>query len=113
MSQIRKIMNWWKIAIIIQTASSYAFENYPSKFRKHFFFQMLGRTNIIFALIVKPQIYRKLYIHFYFRLWQIAANFWFSKRTKDRHWQSKLYNTVTHPLSTVFPHIVAAATILF
>ena len=95
MSQIKKIMNWWKIAIIIQTASSYAFENYPSKFRKHFFFQMLGRTNIIFALIVKPQIYRKLYIHFYFRLWQIAANFWFSKRTKDRHWQSKLYNTVS------------------
>ena len=45
-------MNWLKIAILIQIASSYAFENYPSKFRKHFFFQKLGRTNIIFTFTV-------------------------------------------------------------
>ena len=78
-------MNWWKIAILIQIASSYAFENYPSKFRKHFF-QKLVRTNIIFTFTVN-----------YFRLWQIKTNFrfWFSCRTTDQHWQSKLFKIAT------------------
>ena len=50
-------MNCWKIAILIQIASSYAFENYPSKFRKHFFSKVGKNQHYLY-------IYSKLYVSY-------------------------------------------------